>query len=393
MLQMTNPKEAERTEAEMLVKFDYAWNKGSNGPRRQNDILKRIDCVSKKPQFLQKLQLFPQRRKGIKIRACRLPLSEDAYDLNTDFPPDNFFSRVLKFGRSHPMLVPSRSETDICGVALGHGIVCRKPPSERRKRCAEHKGMKINATSSKLIVETKFTFPANKHLADKNIAPICGVILPDGSSCTMEPVQGNKRCPEHKGRKIHVPRPQSLQVEVEKEYSHGYPIPDYKNNQNTLPKNAGWLNTSSGQQVAKDGNTICGMGLADGTFCTRQPPRGRKRCEEHKGKHLNLAGLKSSTYLPYVFDSSGARSYSGEDNQDNTFLPSFVSEKFSPTCGMTLQNGGFCKRIPVKGNQRCWQHKSMRLEQNHTRNPTEGNKRCGQHEGKRLHANSVSISC
>lgn len=422
MLQMTNPKEAEKTEAELLDKFDYAWNKGSNGPRRQNDILKRIDRVSKKPQFLQKLQLFPQRRKGIKIRACRLPLLEDAYDLTTDFPPDTFFSRVIKFGRSRPILVPWRSETDeysasICGVALGHGIVCRKSPSERRKRCAEHKGMKINATSSKLLVETKFTLPADKHLAEKNIAPICGFILPDGSSCIMEPVQGNKRCPEHKGRKIHDPRPRLIQIEVEKEYSHGSPIRDYKNNKNTLLQDAGSLTTSSGQQVAKDGNTICGMGLEDGTFCTRQPPRGRKRCEEHKGKRLNIAGLKSSTDLPCVFDSSGTHSYSREENQDNMFLPSLVSDKFSPSCGMTLQNGGFCKRIPINGNQRCWQHKSMLVEQNHTftlimddkisqtcdaslddgsflaRNSTEGNKRCGQHEGKRLHAHSVRITC
>lgn len=366
---MTNAKEAEKTEVELLGTFDYAWNKGSNGPRRQNDILKRIDRISKTPQFLQKLQLFPQRRKGIKIRACRPQLLEDAYDFNTDFPPDNFFSRVLKFGRSRPMLVPWRSETEeyypsICGVALGHGIVCRKPPSERRKRCADHKGMKINAASSKLLVETKFNLPADMHLAEKNIAPVCGFILHDGSSCIMEPVQGNKRCPEHKGRKIFYPCPPSLLVEVEKEHSHVYPILDHKNNQNILSKKAGRLNTSSGQQVAKNGNTTCGIGLKDGTFCTRQPPRGRKRCEEHKGKRVKV-GLKSFSDLPYVFDSSGSHSYSGEENQDNTFLPSFIPDKISPTCGMTLQNGGFCKRIPVKGNQRCWQHKNRRVEQNH----------------------------
>ena len=31
----------------------------------------------------------------------------------------------------------------------------------------------------------------------------------------------------------------------------------------------------------------CGVNLGDGKFCDRQPVKGRKRCEQHKGKRVN----------------------------------------------------------------------------------------------------------
>ncbi|KAI5664667.1 hypothetical protein M9H77_23990 [Catharanthus roseus] len=384
---MTNSRDAEKTEAELLDTFDYAWNKDSNGPRRRNDILRRIYRSSSIPQFLQKFQFFPQRPKGIKIKACQPPFLEDRYNLYTNFPPNNILARVLKFGRSRPILVPWKSGIDednpsICGVALGHGIVCRKPPSEGRKRCAEHKGMKINATSSNLLAEGKFTLAAEKQIFEKDITLACGVILADGTSCTTEPVQGNKRCLEHKGRKVRYNCPQSVQVKEEYFQS---PKLQYDNNQDIFQRKDGRPNGFLGEKISnKNGNAICGVKLGHGTFCTRQPRVGRKRCEEHKGMRVKKeAGSRCFTEeTPCAFDSSGAKSYSSEEKKNHPFLPSLFSDKSSatckldyhntnsrcspygslnedssPFCGAPLRNGSYCRR---RSNGRCWQHRDSR---------------------------------
>uniref|UniRef100_A0A7C8ZMZ9 Uncharacterized protein n=1 Tax=Opuntia streptacantha TaxID=393608 RepID=A0A7C8ZMZ9_OPUST len=81
----------------------------------------------------------------------------------------------------------------ICGVIIpqldGTMTPCAKPPFPGRKRCLEHRGMRVNQ-----IIPSS---PAS--LSMLGINGYCGVDLGDGKSCTDQPVKGRKRCEKHKG--------------------------------------------------------------------------------------------------------------------------------------------------------------------------------------------------
>lgn len=133
---------------------------------------------------------------------------------------------------------------NICGVATGHGAVCTSSPVSGRKRCAMHKGLRINGYTTKLDTQGKVSPTAaneesgvvtdlqdqkqrhiteNHHLTEKALGEkinlTCGIILEDGSPCKRSPVRGNKRCLEHKGRRIRVSS-QSLQGKNYDEFVH-----------------------------------------------------------------------------------------------------------------------------------------------------------------------------
>ncbi|CAK9147260.1 unnamed protein product [Ilex paraguariensis] len=350
---MKNKREAEKTEAKLLDKFDYAWNKGSNGERRHNDVLQKLAQMSS----------------------------------------SDFLSRVFKFGRSQPRLVSVRfgveGHDSICGVALGHGSICTRPPTEGRKRCAEHKGMKVNGSNTMFI---------------------CGVSLHDGSTCTREPVQGNKRCEEHRGRRIHGSVCRTV-TEEKVQYVPG-PVFEYRQKSRVSSGRSG---------VNKGYTTICGVNFADGTFCTREPVLGRKRCEEHKGMRVKEPKPKLlEAEIPSVFDGSVSRTCN--DNKYNNAPARSVDKEFIPTCGATTLDGSSCSRKPGEGNKRCWQHKGMKADTSSgyygsssrsasystfidegfsstcgattldgsscSRKPAEGNKRCWQHKGMKADTSS-----
>ncbi|XP_027068387.2 protein EFFECTOR OF TRANSCRIPTION 2 [Coffea arabica] len=404
---MKSARDADKTESDLLGKFDYAWNKGSNGPRRHNDILKMLDRISKTSPFMAKLQVLSQKKKGIKIKAYKPPFVENGLDFYTSLETNGLLPQIFKFGRSQPRLIVrsviNENYISICGVALGHGVVCKRAPAEGNKRCSEHKGMKVNGFTSKLLKDGKSTLVANEYPIDKTFTPPCGVILDDGSCCTSKPVQGNKRCLEHKGRKINN-FPQ-LVNDKKANYVYG-PVLDY----NTSLSKAGHTDSSS---------TICGVDLDDGTFCTRQPPAGRKRCEEHKGKRIKeTICISHRDEIPSSFIPSGPK-IGMQESQNHSLIPSVFCDKTPPACGAATHDGSFCSRKPTEGNKRCWQHKGMRVDaspasgscnnsrqsstslqyasddftstcgaalQNGShcsRKPTNGNKRCSQHEGRR----------
>ncbi|OWM83178.1 hypothetical protein CDL15_Pgr011860 [Punica granatum] len=222
---MNNKGEALRMEALLLNTFDYAWNKGSNGARRPHDILRKIEEASsaayRVSSTLKKLFPFLQKKVGIRIHG-RLPF--DTKTAAHAEEENNFFNGIFKFNRSNPRVVLDRScfnedETRFCRVYLGNGNICKRPPVKGRKRCAEHKGMKVNARPwSEVPDQHGITDPGLKNLtfhvekvnfgsvnlsAGESLAPvICGFIMGDGSSCKRPPVQGRKRCSEHKGRRI-----------------------------------------------------------------------------------------------------------------------------------------------------------------------------------------------
>ncbi|KAK4391777.1 protein EFFECTOR OF TRANSCRIPTION 2 [Sesamum angolense] len=154
---MKSKKDAKNTEDQLLEIYDYAWNKRSNGGRSPDDILKKLDCCAKKSQFSfsllhMMLHCFHQKQVVDKIRTCDQFLLENN-QFNSAIGTDNkgTMSRVLRIIRLQPGRPQSGFHDDskgVCGVTIGYGSICTKAPVEGRKRCAEHKGMKVNGLIS-----------------------------------------------------------------------------------------------------------------------------------------------------------------------------------------------------------------------------------------------------
>lgn len=367
---MNDNKDAERTEAQLLGKFDYAWNKGSNGVRRHNDVLRKVEGISREtrlPAFIRKLQLSLEKQKGIRIKACKPLFLENGSDFHDSFKSTNLLPQNFKFGRSQPRIVSVISGVNcdhniICGVALGHGSVCMRPPITGNKRCVEHKGMKVNSVHSKLIAEGSENTRPCESRGEEN-APICGFILDSGAPSTRKPFQRNNRCIEHKGRRIRGFFSQPMTDKIAQR-THN-PVLEYRtsssnDSQHILSSRADTQHFQhfSSSLIHQNHNVICGVHLNDGSLCTRQPAAGRKRCERHKGMRVKEPISKQlGVEIPSVFAGPAAK-ISSRKTHWNIDLPSV---NYSPTCGVTLCNGSFCRRKPSEGNKRCWQHKGRKI--------------------------------
>ncbi|KAG6662076.1 protein EFFECTOR OF TRANSCRIPTION 2-like isoform X2 [Carya illinoinensis] len=441
---MENKREAEKTEAQLLKTFDYAWNTSNNGVRRPNDIVWKLDRIAANttqfPKVVRKLLPFGQKQVGISIKARKLPSPENKLSACADEESYNFLSQVFKFSRSLPRFLLDRSiiieeNNSFCGVVLGDGLVCRRPPVDRRKRCAEHKGMRING-SIPMLVPTLVTVgksgstlgSVSNHLADRkgdnhnaqnlcydsvkdtevvgkcpvseSFTPICGVPLHDGSPCRRQPTQGRKRCDEHKGMRIRGSISESVRIgKSQNVHKAGldFSCSDQNSSALCIPGVVQTQASSKSYVVSKDTTTMCGLDLGYGIYCTRQPARGRVRCDEHKGLRINGLVSKLAAEGKSHLSDMGSKFSSCEYEYGNTS---------APTCGATLHNGSQCRRQPVQGNKRCWQHKGMRADgssagfgseitsltcgvslQNGsvcTRIPAHGRKRCEQHKGRRI---------
>lgn len=138
---------AEQVESELLAVFDYAWNKGSNGSRRSRDILAKLfmawptnDSLLCSPFLSNKKYLFcGTNAVGIKV-ALRKPQDATSSKSNKSLG-------YLQTGT--PAQVPVRSPVKVaslelrCGVITDHGTPCNTPPVKGRKRCLQHKGMRV----------------------------------------------------------------------------------------------------------------------------------------------------------------------------------------------------------------------------------------------------------
>ncbi|KAL8141889.1 hypothetical protein V2J09_014921 [Rumex salicifolius] len=273
---MSSKKDAERTEAELLAYFDYAWNKVSNGMKRPSDVILKIEEVSSSATLnvLKMLKSLTEKKVGIPIKPNipSSPPNKMSHDDNLVQGVEYKFgllARVLKFGRYQPRTVVPRDDVDAiasnaCGVNLGDGTVCRNQAVEGRKRCPEHKGKKKNASN---VVD--LDSPSKQSQTDMLFVPICGVILLDGSPCTKNPVKGRKRCEEHKGKRIQTPKlsyheASTIDVDLEKAIME----------KESMSRRA-------------YGSNCCGVMLSYGSYCKRDPVKGRKRCEEHKGMRIH----------------------------------------------------------------------------------------------------------
>ncbi|XP_007012886.2 PREDICTED: protein EFFECTOR OF TRANSCRIPTION 2 [Theobroma cacao] len=390
---MENKADAQRTEAQLLNTFDYAWNKGSNGARRHDNILRKLDkgASNRTPPaiFSRKLLPFHQKQVGIKIKASKLLSQDSEFSKYSDGEGYNFLWQVFKFSRSQPRLVFDRggsneNDTIICGVVLVDGSICRRPPLEGRKRCAEHKGKKTRGSSVSLSTSEKShthkacsdyvifgngeynvngskipsfgTVPsliAGDCPAIERCSPICEVAMDDGSLCTRQPVSGRKRCDEHKGRKIcnsnsETTRYQTVPYVVSDSYANDALGFDKKSSE-TFIRGKVETGVAPHRPVFNDGcDTICGVELGNGYFCTKQPVRGRVRCEEHKG--LRVTSLLSR------FDAKSTSHDFDMDPRFNSHNWKYGRSSSSTTiCGAPTRNGSSCQRT-VNGNGRCWQH-------------------------------------
>ncbi|KAL9242061.1 hypothetical protein vseg_016101 [Gypsophila vaccaria] len=275
---MKSKSEAERTELQLLERFDYAWNKLGNGSRRPDDILKKIDMISSKPfntpTIWKMLQALRDQKVGIPIKVEKRSLDDKPSHYTYDGANFGLLGRVFKLSRSRPCAVspdPGKiakdfNQTAICGVTSSDGKICIKSPVEGRKRCTEHKGMKL---TRKAMTKDLRVNDSDRENCSANVTNsiICGVTQHDGSHCERPPLPGRKRCTEHKGMRVNqamskVSNPKSL-ITV------------------SLP-NSGLVD-------------ICGVHLDDGNYCARMPVKGRKRCEEHKGMRVDVYVSKLSS--------------------------------------------------------------------------------------------------
>lgn len=311
---MKSKSDAEKTEARLLDTFDYAWNKERNGARRPNDIHQKLERHASRPTQLlpivSKLHMFHPKKVGIRIRNCEPLLLENRSSFYMKQEGGDILSRIFKFGRSRPIVVSkefgvNKDHTSICGVALGQGSVCTRKPVEERKRCTDHKGMKVNGSKPKLIA---------KQCRPEGFSPTCGVALDDGSFCTREPVTRRKRCEEHKGRRINEFISSPVIVEDE-HFVHGPVL------KSRTPCESG---------IKTNIDTIYGVDLKNRSFCTRHPVLRHERCEEHKGTRL--------------------------DEHKSKIRGNSINGGSSLTCGAATLNGSPCQRKPGNGRKWCWQH-------------------------------------
>ncbi|KAJ0724153.1 putative transcription factor HRT family [Helianthus annuus] len=220
---MESKKDAEKTESQLLKTFDYAWNRGMNGERRPKDIHKKLNNTDLHPKrvllVFKKIRVIPPKEVGLKIKRCDPPVLENGSSFYTKQNDINPFAKIFKFGRSRPTLVSqdgnmNNNNVGTCGVALGHGSICIRPPVEGRKRCADHKGMKVNAyIRPRLYLETGTFCNSQNHCEEvkhegtivnekrSTISRVdsltCVAITLNGSCCRRKPSKNSQFCWQH----------------------------------------------------------------------------------------------------------------------------------------------------------------------------------------------------
>ncbi|CAM6074570.1 unnamed protein product [Sphagnum tenellum] len=174
-----NKAAAEKATAELLEVFDYAWNRGGNGPRRSREVIDKTLVARQSPAGVTRslchcfrtksrstwLQPFRvNRRVGVSIAARKPTESRDPplEAAGSSWSTSPCFSRRMKAGdfwmllKSRAHLLPglgSRTaknceftKLDIpierCGALLDTGLPCNALPVRGRKRCRMHKDLK-----------------------------------------------------------------------------------------------------------------------------------------------------------------------------------------------------------------------------------------------------------
>ncbi|CAE6121062.1 unnamed protein product [Arabidopsis arenosa] len=109
-------------------------------------------------------------------------------------------SRPQPVSERHDDIVDESDSASVCGVLLEDGTTCTTIPIKGRKRCAEHKGKKLSRVSPENHIPCEV--PTARE--SKETEDTCGVILPDMVRCRRKPVSRRKRCEDHKGMRVNA---------------------------------------------------------------------------------------------------------------------------------------------------------------------------------------------
>ncbi|KAL2630438.1 hypothetical protein R1flu_015124 [Riccia fluitans] len=135
-------------------------------------------------------------------------------------------------------------------------------------------------------------------------------------------------------------------------------------------------NDEVSKKGSKSGSLACGVLLKDGAFCSRSPVKGRKRCSEHKGLRAKLTTRRARVVKAEAMESGAKiKNYSEPDSVSGydgnppvlvvTSTPYGKRLEFGDAtteglvCGVMLERGSVCSKVPVKGRKRCADHKGM----------------------------------
>ncbi|KAG7621851.1 hypothetical protein ISN44_As04g027040 [Arabidopsis suecica] len=232
----------------------------------------------------------------------------------------NSLPSILRLSRSRPQpvsekhddIVDESDSASACGVLLEDGTTCTTTPVKGRKRCTEHKGKRLSRVSPGIHIPCEV--PTVRECEETE--NICGVILPDMIRCRSKPVSRRKRCEDHKGMRVNAfffllnPTERDKAVNEDKSKpetstgmnQEGSGLLCEATTKNGLPCTRSapegskrcWqhkdktLNHGSSENVqsATASQVICGFKLYNGSVCEKSPVKGRKRCEEHKGMRI-----------------------------------------------------------------------------------------------------------
>lgn len=397
---MDNKQEAERTEAQLLRVFDYAWNKLQNGPCRREEILLKLEqgAASHRSSLLSRVRYMRQDifgvKAGIKIKGSG-PVNTSPGIMKSMLP------RVSTFVGFRPRLVNS---DDSVGEAIDipwkkiSGIPCGNRQAHRR-RSEGNKVKKIDVAKRRTVL-----------IQDSN--SFCGVVLEDGSSCLEQPVEGRKRCSLHKGRRVKgspkssstsypcqveipviesIPRlteylhnsdltqeseilTKNISITVEGSLRQGNSVKAEKVNSREAPTENGTHNTvrdaciceekashsePESQEPQPSGRMWFELLKAQKKSASAHPSRGPE--SQTRRDHVApvcgaMADIGSSKMVP-----NGGRKICKEDSGLEVAGASLSrSSGWQCICGARTPDGSPCMNQPVEGRKRCALHKGQR---------------------------------
>ncbi|KAK1562994.1 hypothetical protein Q3G72_020499 [Acer saccharum] len=301
---MKSKADALKVETQLLDRFDYAWNKGSNVRHHHDDVLRKLDKVPSRniqfPRFIRKIIRFSQKPMGIEIKETKQLSLEQKFSNYADEKSNNFFPQGFKFSKSQPKLVLDRQGAE--DRTLNYN---KKNSPEMYKA-----GRVVSSERSDEKVNTPvYGEDSNSSTFDdrKYGSSVCGARTLGGSYCTR-PVKGNTSCWQH-----------SVQISDSRD------------------------STISSSNVSEYGGaSLCGASTQNGSYCSRLV-KGGGSCWQHS-VHAQVnggPGLLPSLHVSYRDSSISSRT-------------DWKCEGTSP-CGASTRNGSRCRR-QVKGGGRCWQH-------------------------------------
>ncbi|XP_062187709.1 protein EFFECTOR OF TRANSCRIPTION 2-like [Phragmites australis] len=392
---MDNKQEAEKTEAQLLRVFDYAWNKLQNGACRREEILLKLEqgAFSHRSSLLSRVRYMKQKvfgeKAGIKIKRSE-SVDTSSGIMRTMLP------RVRTFVRCRLQLVNSYNggdeAIDIPWKKTFEGNTCDNRQAHRR-RPEGYKVKKIDDAKRRTVLTQ-----------DSN--SVCGVVLEDGSSCLEHPVLARKRCSLHKGRRV-------------KGSSCSYPCQIEIPNTESLPRLTQKLNNSdqahANELLSKNLATAMKEPLSQSSsFEAKEVKTGEAPIEDHTSRDAGIceekthhAGCESPEQQPsgrMWFDFLKAQKKSaGTLSSRGLGCQTRVTDDVAPIC-RALTDIGSCKMVPVAGRKGCEKHSGMKITgASFSRSsgwpctcgartsdgspcmnqPVEGRKRCTLHKGQR----------